>query len=152
MSVKEQIERDLKTALLSGDRSLVTTLRGIKSVLLNAEIEAGKRETGLDDTAAVNIIRKESKKRQESAQLYKQAGDQARTDVELNELKVLERYLPRQISDDELEQIIDQAISEAADTSPRVMGKIIARTKELANDGADGARIASAVKRKVTSQ
>ena len=67
MSVKQQIDQDLKTAMLGGDKTLTMTLRGLKSSILNAEIEQGKRESGLSDDESINVLSKEAKKRQESA-------------------------------------------------------------------------------------
>lgn len=149
MSVKEQINADLKAAMLSRDKTRATTLRGLKSVILNAEIASGKRDTGLNDSEVIALVRKEVKKRQESVELYKKGANQEKAQAELEEIKIIEKYLPQQISDDELEKAINQAISEVGDTSVQAMGGIISRTKELTKDGADGGRIATAVKQKV---
>lgn len=151
MSLKEQIDQDLKAALLGGNKILVTTLRGLKSALLNVEIETGQRETGLTDKDVVNVLRKEAKKRQESAELYEKAGDQGRAQAERSELETIEKYLPAQVSDEFLEQAVSRALEEIGESSMSAMGKIIARTKELVGDGADGGRIAAKVKEKVGS-
>lgn len=152
MGLKEQINSDLKTALLAGDKTMTTTLRGLKSSILNAEIASGKRDEGLEDEEIVGLLRKEAKKRQESAELYEKGGNSDKAQAEKAEIEVINRYLPKQMSDQDLDKAIDQAISEVEDPSIKLMGKLIARTKELTKGEADGGRIAAAVKRKVTRQ
>jgi uncharacterized protein YqeY len=74
-STKQQIDADLKTAMLAGDKTLVTTLRGLKSAILYVEVAENAREKGLPEDAVVAILQKEAKKRQESADLYLQGGN-----------------------------------------------------------------------------
>lgn len=149
MNLKQRIEADLKTAMLDGNKVLVTTLRTLKSAILYAEVAAGAREQGLGDKEVVILLQKESKKRQESAELFAKGGNQEKADAELKEIQIIKTYLPAQISDEELEKYISTAVSEAQDTSPQAMGKIIGRVKELSDGGADGGRIAQAVKERL---
>jgi uncharacterized protein YqeY len=149
MSVKEQIDQDLKTAMLAGDKTLVMTLRGLKSAILYVEVAAGKRDAGLTDAEVTEVLRKEAKKRQESADLYTRGGNQEKADSELVELKAIQAYLPQQMSDDQLAVLVDQAMQESQDISPQAMGKIIGRVKELSEGNADGGRIAQAVKQRL---
>ncbi len=149
MSIKEQIDQDLKAAMLGGEKTLVTTLRGLKSAILYVEVADGKRDDGLSDQEVVEVLRKEAKKRQESADLYVKGGNQEKADVEQAELKVIEKYLPQQMGDDQLAALVDQAMQESQDVSPQVMGKIIGRVKELSQGNADGGRIAQAVKQRL---
>lgn len=146
MTIKQQIDRDLKTALLGGDKSLATTLRGIKSVILYAEVAEGKRDQGLTDEALIPLLQKEAKKRQESADLYQSAGDQARAETELSEKKIIENYLPVQLSDEALTEVVEQAIAELEATSMQDMGAVIAKVKQAVGGQADGGRIAQTVK------
>lgn len=150
MTVKERINSDLKTALLSGDKTLATTLRGLKSVILDAEIAQGKREDGLGDDELIKLLQKEAKKREQSVELYEKGGNREKAQAERAEIAVIDEYLPGQISDEELNKAINQAISEIGDTSARAMGQIIAKTKQLTKGGADGGRIAAAVKQRTT--
>src|SRR5580658_6667691 len=99
-SIEERIEKDLKTALLSGDELRVTTLRGLKSTLLNAKVATGKRSTGLSDDEVTSLLVKEAKKCRESANLYRQGGDNNRAERELAEKNVIETYLPAQLSEE----------------------------------------------------
>lgn len=149
MAIKNQIDQDLKSALLSGDKVLATTLRGLKSAILYAEVAAGKRDKGLEDNEIIQVLRKEAKKRQESADLYKKGGNQEKATAELAELQAIEVYLPKQLSGEQLEELVEQAVSETDDKSPQAMGKIIGRVKVLSNDQADGRRIAAMVKQRL---
>ena len=83
MSIKATIEADIKTAMLAGEKERVTTLRGLKSSILYAEVAAGKRDEGLDEQTVTSLMQKEAKKRQESADLYIQGGNKERAESEL---------------------------------------------------------------------
>ncbi len=149
MSISEQIDADLKTAMLAGDKTLATTLRGLKSVILYEEVAKGVRDTGLTDDAVIILLSKEAKKRQESADLYTKGDSKDRADTELAEKVIIEKYLPAQISDDDLIAIVDDAIKSTGATSMQQMGQVIGIVKTKAGPGADGARIAQLVKEKL---
>ena len=144
--LKARIDQDLKAALLAGDRVLATTLRGLKSVILYAEVAKGAREQGLADDEIVVLLAKEAKKRQESADLYAQGGNQDKTDAELAEKKVIEAYLPKQLSDEELAAVVDQAIAKLGAVDMTAMGQVIGSVKQQVGGQADGGRIAQLVK------
>lgn len=146
MPIKQLIDQDLKQAMLSGDKTLVTTLRGLKSVVLYVEIAQNNRDIGLDDKAILEVLGKEAKKRQESADLYAQAGDEKRQRAELDEKSAIEKYLPKQMSDDELSAIIEKVVERQGPVSNQTMGKIIGSIKQQTAGRADGGRIAAAVK------
>ncbi len=150
MSVSKDIDADLKTAMLAGDKTLATTLRGLKSVILYEEVAKGLRDTGLDDDAVIVLLSKEAKKRQESADLYIQGGNQVKADEELTEKAVIEKYLPAQMSEDELLTIIEEAIQSTGATSMQQMGQVIGVVKAKAGSTADGGRIAQLVKEKLS--
>jgi len=152
MNLKQRIDADLKTAMLDGNKPLVTTLRTLKSAILYAEVASGAREQGLHDKDVVALLQKESKKRHESAELFAKGGNQEKAEAELREIEVINAYLPAQLSDEELAELISKAIDEIQDSSPQAMGKIIARVKELSNGSVEGGRIAQAVKERLTKQ
>lgn len=147
--LEERIDQDIKAALLAGDKSKATVLRGLKASLLNVKVAEGKRETGLTDDVVLNVLAKEAKKRQESADLYQQAGDQARTDQELSEKAIIEVYLPAQLSEAELADLIDEVIKTTAASGPQAMGQVIGQVKAQAGPAADGATVARLVKEKL---
>lgn len=144
--LKARIDQDLKTALLAGDKVLATTLRGLKSVILYAEVAEGSREQGLGDDAIIVLLSKEAKKRQESADLYSQGGNEEKAAAELSEKKVIESYLPTQLSDEELSSIVDETIKALGADGPSAMGQVIGAVKQKTAGQADGGRIAQLVK------
>ncbi len=146
MTVKEKIDQDLKVAMLSSNKSLVSTLRGLKSAILYEEVAKGLREEGLPESEVISVLAKEAKKRQESADLYGQGGNKERADAELAEKTVIENYLPSQLSDDELFAIVDDVIKQLGVTDMKSMGGIISAVKQRIEGAADGSRIAAAVK------
>lgn len=147
--LKQRLEQDLKTALLAGEKERATTLRGLKSVILYAEVANGSREQGLADAEILGLFAKEAKKRQESADLYVRGGDQQRADTELAEKKIIEEYLPQQLSDKELGAIVDAAIADVGATGPQAMGQVIGTVKQQVGNTADGSRIAALVKERL---
>jgi len=147
--LEQRLEQDLKAALLAGDAQRVSVLRGLKSVLLNEKVAKGKRESGLTDDEVLPILSKEAKKRQESADLYKQGGDETRTVAELSEKKIIEEYLPEQLSEDEVAKLVDEAIRETGASGQADMGKVIGAVRAKAGAQADGALIARLTKEKL---
>ena len=147
--LEQTLEQDIKAALLAGDSVKVTTLRGLKTVLLNVKIATGKRDTGLDDDEVLALFAKESKKRQESADLYKQGGDETRANAELTEKAIIDAYLPAQMSQEELAALVDQVIAETGAAGPQDMGRVIGAVRGKAGPAADGGAIAKLVKEKL---
>jgi uncharacterized protein YqeY len=147
--LEDKLEQDIKTALLAGDRQKATTLRGLKSTLLNIKVATGKRESGLSDDEVMAAFAKEAKQRQESADVYKQGGNTAKAEDELAEKAIIEGYLPEQLSEDELIKLIDQIITETGASGPQAMGQVIGQVKAKAGAAADGGQIAKLVKEKL---
>lgn len=147
--LKAQLDQDLKKALLAGDKVLATTLRGLKSVILYAEVAKGARDEGLGDDEIIALFSKEAKKRQESADLYKQGGSPERAEAELAEKAVIDGYLPQQLGDDELSKLVDDIIGELGVSGPQAMGQVIGAVKQKAGAAADGARVAVIVKERL---
>lgn len=150
MGLRQQIDDDLKAAMLAADALRVDTLRGLKSVILYADVAAKKRDTGgVSDDEVLALLAKEAKKRQESADLYVKGGSQERADKELAEKKIIENYLPEQMSDEELGAVVDAVIKEQGAEGIQAMGKVIAAVKAKAGTAADGAKIAQMVKERL---
>lgn len=149
--IKDKLTQDLKEALLARDAERATVLRGLKSVILDAEIAAGARDRGLSDEAIIGLFQKEAKKRQESADLYLQAGDQARTDKELAEKTIIETYLPAQLTEEEIATAVDEVIAETGASGMQAMGQVIGAVKAKTKGAADGAITARIVKEKLNS-
>lgn len=146
MALKSQIENDLKAALLGGDRFRTDVLRGLKAVILNEEVAQNKRDDGLDDATVEQLIAREVKKRVDSAQQYANANRPELVEAEQAEAKVLEEYLPEQLSEDEIKKTIDETIASLGVSGPQAMGQVIGAVKGKLGNTADGGTIARLVK------
>lgn len=147
--LKQQIEQDLKKALLAGDKERATVLRSLKSAILYEEVAKGVREAGLTDEAIVALFAKEAKKRQESADFYVKGDAEDRAANELAEKSIIEEYLPKQLSDEELGAIVEAVIADLGASGPQAMGQVIGQVKQKTGGQADGGRIAQMVKEKL---
>ncbi len=145
MSIKQNIDQDLKQALLGGEKLKSETLRVIKSVILNEEIAQNKRSSGLPNEDIITCLKKEVKKRQEAAELYHKVNEISRAEKELEEIEIIKVYLPKAMSDEEVSKLVNQVVSEIGN-DPKFMGKIISEVKALSKNGADGSQIARLVK------
>jgi len=146
VTLKSQIDNDVKAALLSGNRFRADVLRGVKAVILNEEVAKGVRDTGLDDAVIEQLIAKEVKKRLDSVEQYTAAGRPELADAEKAEAEVLEAYLPQQLSEAEVQALIDEVIAELGVSGPQAMGQVIGAVKAKAGNTADGATVARLVR------
>lgn len=149
MNLEQQLEQDIKAAQLAGNTFRLTTLRGLKATLLNVKVATGKRESGLSDEEVLPILAKESKKRQESADMYKQGDAADRAESELAEKAIIDAYLPAQLGEAEIADMVDAAIAATGAQGPADMGKVIGQVKATAGASADGAVIARLAKEKL---
>lgn len=148
MALSDQIQNDTKAALLSGDRFKGDVLRGLKAAILNEEVAQNKRDEGLNDTAIEQIVAKEVKKRAESIKLYEENGRPELAQTEKDEMAVLEAYLPEQMGEGELTELVQKIIADMS-ASPVNMGQVIGAVKAKAGNAADGRIIAEVVKREL---
>ena len=147
--MQEQMERDLKTALLAGDKAKAETLRTVKSALLNEAIAQNARDTGLSDEQIQKVLAKESKQRQEAADLYKQGGADNRASAELAEKAIIDAYLPEQMSEAEVAEIVEEEFAKVPNATIQNMGQIIGAVRGRAAGQADGGLIAKLVKERL---
>lgn len=146
MTLKAQLDNDLKAALLGGDRFRADVLRGLKAVILNEEVAKGKRDEGLDDATIEQLIAREVKKRLDSAQQYEAAGRPELVEAEKAESAVLEAYLPEQLSEEDIQATINDIITTLGISGPQAMGQVIGAVKAKLGNAADGATVARLVK------
>jgi uncharacterized protein YqeY len=151
VALAEQIQNDMKAALLGGDRFVGDTLRGLKAAILNEEVAQGKRDEGLTDGEIEQIIAREVKKRHESVKLYEANGRPELAEPEKKEIAVLETYLPQQLSESEVISIVTQIIDEMGATGMQSIGLVIKAVKDKVGNTADGALIAKIVKEKLAN-
>ncbi len=149
MSLKAQLENDIKAALLGGDRFRGEVLRNLKAAILDEEVAQNKRDTGLEDAEIEKIIVKEVKKRNDSATQFEAAGRPELVEQEQAEAKVLEVYLPEQLSEEEVAATIDAVIADLGASGPQAMGQVIGAVKGKLGSSADGGLIARLVKEKL---
>ena len=147
MALKERINDEMKAALLSGDRFVGETLRNLKAAILNEEVATGKRDEGLADVDVEKVIAREVKKRFESAKIYRDNARPELADPEEKEAEILQRFLPEQLSDEALTQLIEQKVAAMNATGPQMMGQVIGAVKAEVGNQADGAKIADIVKK-----
>jgi len=146
MTLFDQISEDIKSAMKAHDKVRLETLRNIKKVFLEAKTAPGANDT-LTDADALKIISKLAKQGKETATTYTQAGRQDLADAELEQVEVLESYLPKQLSAEEIEAEVKKIIAEVGATSMKEMGKVMgAASKQLAGK-ADGRVISEIVKK-----
>lgn len=144
--LKQQITDDLKQAMLAGDKPKAELINMLKSAILYKEVELGVREAGLNDDQIIDVLTKEAKKRQEAADMYKSAGDNEREQKELSEKTVIMAYLPEQMSDEELEALVNDVVADLNPEGLKDMGRVIGAVKTKAGASADGSKIAQLVK------
>ena len=149
-TLKEQLRHDLTAAMKARDELVKSTLRMTLTAIGNAEV-AGTQARVLDEVEVLKVIAKEAKKRAESAEAFDAAGRGELAAQERAEGEVLARYLPTQLSDDELATIARTAVEETAaelgqQPGPRQMGQVMKRANAAAAGRADGGRVAAAVK------
>ena len=145
MTLFDQISEDIKSAMKARDKVRLETLRNIKKVFLEAKTAPGANDT-LEDDAALKIIAKLAKQGKETAVTYTQAGRQDLADAELAQVAVIEGYLPKQLSEEEITAIVKTIIAEIGATSMKEMGKVMGIANKQMAGKADGRVISGIVK------
>ncbi|MDJ1483768.1 GatB/YqeY domain-containing protein [Cytophagaceae bacterium DM2B3-1] len=147
MSLKSQIDNDIKQAMLAKDKDALTALRSIKSLILLEETKEGTVGGDLKAEEELKLLTKAAKQRRESADIFKTQGREDLSSKELAELAIIERYLPKQLSSEELEAKVKDILTRVGAKGPADMGKVMGvATKELAGQ-ADGKVVSETVKR-----
>lgn len=146
MDLFERISEDIKAAMKARDKVRLDTLRNVKKVFLEAKTAPGANDT-LADVDALKIIQKLAKQGKETAQTYMDNGRQDLADGELAQVSVLEEYLPKQLSETEIEERVKSIITETGASSMKDMGRVMGlASKQLAGQ-ADGKLVSEVVKR-----
>ena len=145
MNLFDQVSNDIKSAMLAKDKVRLEALRGIKKEFLEAKTAKGA-DGELTDDMAMKILAKMVKQRKESAQIYTEQNRPDLAEPELAEAAVIETYLPKQMTEDELTEALKAIIAQVGATTPQEMGKVMGvATKQLAGR-ADGRAISAKVK------
>jgi uncharacterized protein YqeY len=146
MDLFSQVSSDIRTAMKARDKVRVETLRNIKKVFLEAKTAPGANDT-LEDTAALKILQKLVKQGEESAATYKQAGRDDLANEELAQVAVIKEYLPKPLSEEEIEAQVKEIIAQTGVTDIKGMGRVMGlATKQMAGK-ADGKVISNIVRK-----
>lgn len=147
MSLKDRISEDIKTAMKSKDKIRLETVRSIKKTLLEKEVSvrpSGQEE--LTEAQEMEVLVQLAKQRRDSIEQYSQAGRTDLADQEAQELAIIEEYLPKQLSDDEVAAVVDEILTETGATSPKDMGKVMGVVMQRLKGQADGKKVQALVK------
>lgn len=139
--IAEQIQTDAQAALKEGDRRKAAALRMVQDVL--------QQETKLGKGDEIAALQREHKKRLEAAEAYEQAGRDEQAGDERFEAELIAGYLPAQLDDTELAEMVDEAVAETGAEGPSDMGKVMGLLKERAGGRADGKRLSTAVRERL---
>ena len=146
--ISDNLKTQITDAMKARDSVRVSTLKMLSSELHNATID---NHNELSEEQELEVVKKEAKKRRDSIEAYEKAGREELAESEKQELKILEEYLPEQISDEELEKIVADSIDQTGASTMADMGKVMGLVKQKAGASADGSRIAELVKNKLSS-
>jgi hypothetical protein len=141
MSILEQVQADVRTAMKAGDRERASALRMF--------VDALQQDAKLGKGDEVAVLQRERKKRLEAAEAYSEAGRTEQAAAEQFEAELVEGYLPQQLSDEELAALVDSAVAETGATEQRQMGQVMSALMPKVEGRADGKRVSAAVREKL---
>lgn len=146
MSLKEQLNESMKTAMKARDNLRLSAVRMVRSAIKNREIDS---RIEMDDQGIIEVISSLVKQRRESIRMYQEGGRTDLVEKEEAELAVLMEFLPAQLSPDDINRLIDQIIAETGATGARDMGRVMKMLAPLTAGKADGKAVSDAVKQKL---
>ncbi|MFT4832881.1 MAG: hypothetical protein ACI815_002542 [Psychroserpens sp.] len=149
MSLQQRVMEELKTAMKAKDTVALESLRAIKSALLMAQTETGSG-AGLAEEDEVKLVQKLVKQRKDSAAIYTEQGRADLADPELAQAAVIERFLPEQLTEEEIEKVVVQTINAVGASGMKDMGKVMGIVSQELSGQADGKTISNIVKRKLS--
>jgi uncharacterized protein len=142
VAVLEQVQHDVTEAMKARDRGRVGALR-----LIVAELQKAAKDGDADE---VEVLQRERKRRLEAAEAYRDGGRPELADSEELEAEIIASYMPEQVSDEELDAIVGDAVAESGASSPKEMGKVMSLVMPKVKGRADGKRVSAVVKEKLT--
>ncbi|MGI9309800.1 MAG: GatB/YqeY domain-containing protein [Gammaproteobacteria bacterium] len=146
MALKDQIRDDMKAAMRAGEKDRLSVIRMLLAAIQQREID--ERED-LDDSAVMQVVEKLIKQRRDSAQQYADAGRADREQQELGEAELLATYLPEQLSDEAINELLDAVLAETGAASMKDMGKVMAELRNRAQGQADMGKLSGIVKQRL---
>ena len=150
--LKERLTEDIKTAMKAKDKIRLETVRSLKKAVLEKEVSIRQGGIGeLNNEQELEILSQQAKQRRDSIAQYSQGGRDDLADREAQELVIIEEYLPKQLSDEELSAILDETIARVGVNSPKDMGKVMGMVMKQLKGQADGKKVQEMVKAKLSS-
>lgn len=149
--LKDNIQEDLKQAMLSHDEEKLSTIRMLKSALQYFEISKGGAGYSATDEDVVEVVGREIKKRRESIEMFEKGNRQELADKEKRELEVLQAYLPEQLSENAVRALVDEAIASTGATSMQDMGRVMGALSEKTKGKAEGSVVSTIVREKLSA-
>jgi uncharacterized protein YqeY len=150
MSLKDQVSEAIKAAMKSGDKVRLETVRSIKKAILEKEVAVRPSgQEALTEAQEMEVLVQLAKQRRDSIAQYQNAGRTDLANQEAQELAILEEYLPQQLSDAEIEQAIDEIITQVGASSAKDMGKVMGPAMQKLKGKADGKKVQEVVKHKL---
>lgn len=143
MSVEKQLLEDMKLAMKSGNKVELDTIRMLRAQIKSASID---KKDDLDQAELAQVLRKEAKKRREAIEMFKQGNREDLVKKEESELQIISKYLPEQLSENKLEEIINSAIDSLQVTSEKDMGRVMGAIMPKVKGKADGKLVQQKVK------
>jgi uncharacterized protein YqeY len=143
MSVLEKVQEDVRVAMKAGERERVAALRLV--------VDSLQQDAKLGKGDEIAVLQRERKKRLEAAEAYREAGRADQAQAEGFEAELIEAYLPAQLSDDELAELVDAAVAESGATEQRQMGEVMSALMPKVAGRADGKRVSAAVRERLGS-
>ncbi|MEB3210641.1 MAG: GatB/YqeY domain-containing protein [Leptolyngbyaceae bacterium] len=152
MSLKDTISNEIKLAMKAKDKLRLETVRSIKKVILEKETDVRvKGQEGLTPDEEMDILVQQAKQRRDSIEQYQKAGRDELAEKEAQELTIIESFLPKQLTDEELSAVLDELIAESGASSPKEMGKVMGVAMKQLKGKADGKKVQDLVKAKLSA-
>ena len=149
MSLQDKVMEAMKIAMKTKDSQSLEALRSVKAAILLAQTETGSK-TGLDEPEEIKLLQKQVKQRKDSAAIFMQQGRTDLAEPELAQAAVIEQFLPKQMSPEEVDAVVERVIKDAGATSMADMGKVMATVNAELAGRADGKTISTAVKSRLS--
>lgn len=138
MSLIQQLDQDMKAAMKQKDKDTLSTIRMVRAAIKKVEID---KRTGLSEEDVLEVLVREIKQRKDSLNEFEKAGRDDLAQKEKREIEILSTYLPKQLTEEELRQIVEQAIAQTGATSKKEMGKVMSAVVPLVKGRADGKQV-----------
>ena len=150
MKIEEKINESIKDSMKEKNRLRLDSLRAIKSAILIEKTKSGSKDQ-IEELVVLKILQKMVKQRNDSAKIYLEQNRKELAEVEVSQANIISEFLPTQLSESELSQMIDKVIKEVGAESMKDMGKVISKVNERVSGQAEGRVIAEIVKKKLMS-